>query len=124
MRADGMKFRGMKFRGWIVVALGMVLGMRLLGQILHADGPAPSFEVATIKPMEPMLSWPLQVERRLRVGGRAKRRTDHLAAGGPNQQSPTTLRPCVPDHDREDADRIRVQAFGELSTSCRSRRFA
>ena len=36
------------------VALGMVRMIPLFGQILHADGPLPSFEVATIRPMELM----------------------------------------------------------------------
>jgi uncharacterized protein (TIGR03435 family) len=44
------------FRGLALLqtmALGMTWGTPLDGQILHAEGPLPSFEVATIKPMEP-----------------------------------------------------------------------
>jgi uncharacterized protein (TIGR03435 family) len=35
------------------MALGVACGLPLDSQILHADGPLPSFEVATVKPMEP-----------------------------------------------------------------------
>ncbi len=33
--------------GWIVVAVSAQ------GQVLHADGPLPSYDVATIKPADP-----------------------------------------------------------------------
>ena len=36
------------------VMVGMVRMIPMFGQILHADGPLPSFEVATIRPMELM----------------------------------------------------------------------
>ena len=55
MQIDKVKSRGLNFRGWMVVgavALGAAWVMPLDGQILHASGPLPSFEVATIRPME------------------------------------------------------------------------
>ncbi len=36
------------------VAFGIVRMVPMYGQILHASGPLPSFEVATIKPLDPM----------------------------------------------------------------------
>ena len=34
----------------VVVVVVVVVGVQTQGQILHASGPLPSFEVATIKP--------------------------------------------------------------------------
>src|ERR1700722_8139453 len=51
MRADERKFCGLRV-GWLVVAAaGVMWGAPLVAQVLHASGPLPSFEVATIKPM-------------------------------------------------------------------------
>jgi hypothetical protein len=35
------------------VAISIMAGVQVHGQILHATGPLPSFEVATIKPGQP-----------------------------------------------------------------------
>jgi hypothetical protein len=35
------------------VAVSIMAGIQIHGQILHATGPLPSFEVATIKPSQP-----------------------------------------------------------------------
>lgn len=40
-------------RGFLIVALGGLTATAAYGQIIHAVGPVPSFEVATIKPWKP-----------------------------------------------------------------------
>jgi bla regulator protein blaR1 len=50
-----MLVRGLDLRGLLLVGvLGVACGLPLRGQVLHASGPLPSFEVVSIKPMKMM----------------------------------------------------------------------
>jgi bla regulator protein blaR1 len=40
------------------VVVSIMAGVQVNGQILHATGPLPSFEVATIKPGQPGAGYP------------------------------------------------------------------
>ena len=46
------------------IAFGIVLGIPFYGQLLHATGPLPAFEVATIKPSQPGSPGPLNLGAR------------------------------------------------------------
>ncbi|MEO6815494.1 MAG: TIGR03435 family protein, partial [Edaphobacter sp.] len=71
--------------GFLVIAVPMAFGIvrmiPLYGQILHASGPLPSFEVATIKPWKPTPRPPVLSSDGKTVGSKMPLKVDPVSGG-------------------------------------------